>query len=1511
MPLSAGAADKFGNRYEGRWTVYQMTEVMAERADSLCLEPPGDEGQGIEFWVCNDGARESHQVKRQHGSDGRWTLSSLNERGVLSAFQNRLLADPTATVVFVSTHAVRHLDELTDRARRAAGAQEFDREFLKSTELRASFDQLRSYWENCSLAEAFERIKRVRVRTFDEDSLQTIVESQVEILVDGQPASLVAAALFQFALDQVHHELTAVDIWRHLETQGCRRRDWNKDPRVLAAVEKQNRRYTSLLRDEAIGQSLFARTEATVAVEKLVSATSRQSVALIGEAGIGKSSVTPEVLEQLTQLGWPVLAFRIDHMESASTPEQVGENLGLPGSPANVLAAISHGREAALFIDQLDAVSLASGRRPAFFECINEVIKQALSHPNLHLVLGCRKFDVENDPRFRRLFAQPGIETVTVKGLSAAEVREQVAQLGLDQERLTPGQLDLLSVPLHLSLLAEVAEVGDVQALTFASAKDLYDKFWTRKQDLVSARLEREVEWSKVIDKLCDYMNEHQVLAVPENVMDDHHSRDARAMVSEHVLRFDEAKYSFFHESFFDYAFARRFASRKVRLLPFLLADEQHLFRRAQVRQILLHEREADRSVYLHDFSATLLDERVRFHLKNAIFALLVGIEEPTTDEWDVLATAIHDTSHQLYAEVWNLLYHSPAWFQLVDSLGLIKQWLSDDDAPERINLAVNVLRGMQRLLPDRVAELVEPRIGLSLEWNKRIAWLIQWSDMSLGSQFQQFIVRAIDSGIIDDVRGPIVMNSDFWDLSHNLPEKNPARAVEIISHFYQRCIEQALQNGGSEATTRHIIDSFFNTARNGHEDYFLKTATGAPKEFVAEILPVMLRVMELTVQRREGASPPWSDAVWFFRQYNEIFGSRDALLEGMVQALMLVAFKHPQEFAAHAANLSASEFETAHFLLIRGYAGNPARFADEAALYLCAQPERLRIGYSSDQHWSARLLIQKISPHCSPTILVQLEDLLLNYYPPWELRPDRRITRGHAQFTLLEGIAPDYRSERVLSRIEELKRKFQKETVAEPIGMVAGVVGSPISDEAARKMSDEQWLRAIDQYDNDGLETKLGSEGFVGGATELSRVLEAQAKQDPRRFATLACRFPDETNLNYFEAVLRGVADGGLDLSLATQLLVHCHALPTQPAGRSIAWLIARLAELPFPDAILKIAAFYATDDPDPNQELWSTEASSGQAFFGGSIDMAAINSTRGAAADAVGRLIAFDPSRLQTLLPTVEHLVADDSIAVRAATARVLLAVVRPDRDLAVQLFLTLCQTEDILLSTEGVFLFMKANLTTHFQELTPVLTRMIAATDEATNTAGARLACMAALFNKEAQAAAEACLKGNEAHRKGAAQVFAANLGQARFRRFCEQHLVRLFNDPASTVRSDTAICFAAVTQQLSDYSDLISSFVTSEAFLTDHRSLFQALDETPCQLPDTTCAASERFFEIAGMAAADISTHAAAESYIVSKLVIRTYAQNNSVAIKTRCLNLIDRIVRTQAIGLNEAIADYER
>ena len=71
MPLPGGPADKFGNSYEGLWTVNSMVEIMSGHALSIRIEPLGPEGEGMEFWLQERvDKREYHQVKRQYGKDG-------------------------------------------------------------------------------------------------------------------------------------------------------------------------------------------------------------------------------------------------------------------------------------------------------------------------------------------------------------------------------------------------------------------------------------------------------------------------------------------------------------------------------------------------------------------------------------------------------------------------------------------------------------------------------------------------------------------------------------------------------------------------------------------------------------------------------------------------------------------------------------------------------------------------------------------------------------------------------------------------------------------------------------------------------------------------------------------------------------------------------------------------------------------------------------------------------------------------------------------------------------------------------------------------------------------------------------------------------------------------------------------------------------------------------------------------------------------------------------------------
>jgi hypothetical protein len=67
---------------------------------------------------------------------------------------------------------------------------------------------------------------------------------------------------------------------------------------------------------------------------------------------------------------------------------------------------------------------------------------------------------------------------------------------------------------------------------------------------------------------------DRQTLSVPIEILDeDELIEDANVLVSEHVLARDGGRIAFFHETFFDYAFARQWVSRSESLTDFLLRE--------------------------------------------------------------------------------------------------------------------------------------------------------------------------------------------------------------------------------------------------------------------------------------------------------------------------------------------------------------------------------------------------------------------------------------------------------------------------------------------------------------------------------------------------------------------------------------------------------------------------------------------------------------------------------------------------------------------------------------------------------------------------------------------------------------------------------------------------------------------------------------------------------------------------------------------------------------------------
>src|SRR5262249_8018789 len=115
-----------GNEFERLWAVRHLIELIAGMATTFRLEPLGDDECGREFWVGRpDGTREAHQCKRENASVGKWSVSGLHARGVITPAKSQLGRDPSHRFFFASGDKAGPLADLCERVERCEHPAEF------------------------------------------------------------------------------------------------------------------------------------------------------------------------------------------------------------------------------------------------------------------------------------------------------------------------------------------------------------------------------------------------------------------------------------------------------------------------------------------------------------------------------------------------------------------------------------------------------------------------------------------------------------------------------------------------------------------------------------------------------------------------------------------------------------------------------------------------------------------------------------------------------------------------------------------------------------------------------------------------------------------------------------------------------------------------------------------------------------------------------------------------------------------------------------------------------------------------------------------------------------------------------------------------------------------------------------------------------------------------------------------------------------------------------------------
>jgi len=521
MPLAGGPSDKLGNRYEGWWTVSRILIILGAEADSIRIEDPGEDS--AEFYLEINGKKEYHQAKR-NSPLGSWTISALgsSKAGVLKPIKEKLSNDAT-TFVFVSGSESRELQELSDRAKDAESYEEFTMKFLQSKARLKNFTTLRGAWDDVGPEVAYELLQRLTLRTIDERSLVESTKNHSRALFFERPET-VLAELRSIVLDSVHRTLTRDDLIASLKDAGIHLRRIQNPQDVPSIVRQVTDGYLMSVRRKLIGGTLIRRDPVESLCEKVLASTESMEIAIVGKAGGGKTGSIIQMTERFTEGGVAVLALRLDRIDSVCNSKQLGEKLGLEESPALILSSLAATGPTALVIDQLDALSMVSGRgTEAFYEAIEQVLGEVRGlrtrHP-VHVVVACRSFDWSNDTRFRSMLRNC-YEKIDSPDFTVDEVKQVLSERNFDVCVFEVRQTKLLCLPRNLSLFLE-SHVGSEMDFNFLTEKDLFDQYWDEKRREINSRLRPYPDgWAMVIQKIVQIMSESEQLFSPKEKLDD------------------------------------------------------------------------------------------------------------------------------------------------------------------------------------------------------------------------------------------------------------------------------------------------------------------------------------------------------------------------------------------------------------------------------------------------------------------------------------------------------------------------------------------------------------------------------------------------------------------------------------------------------------------------------------------------------------------------------------------------------------------------------------------------------------------------------------------------------------------------------------------------------------------------------------------------------------------------------------------------------------------------------
>lgn len=1481
---SGGYSDKKGNQYELIWAVeYALKCIQDERRSITYEELDPDLAEGSEFtYVDEHDSTHVFQVKRQKDTSDKWTIDSLERKRIFKAARSHVAAK--RQYHFGSMISCTKLRELSNRARESDNFNSFVQYVSANQESMREFEKLAELESLGSREEVWKVLQGMHFAVMDEGEYKKIVITLAEAMLDGAEGSVLFSAIGSVLLDNLRKRLTKNELLDLLAQKEIFVPEDKAKQTARDKVRDATARWQRSVQRELLDPEIL-RDETTELINQLDSI--RLSF-IVGVAGSGKSAVVNQLVEKLQSQNAEVLAFRLDRCADFNSTKKLGKRLELPKSPVASLQRAANERDAVLVIDQLDAISLMSGRLPNSYDAVADLIDEAMAL-DIRVIVVCRLFDFENDHRIRKINGEWKAQHVTVGDLSDDAVADAVTEMGGDIARLTAKQRELLKLPLHLVLFKEIIDQPD--AYSFTTPISLFNAFWDRKRKFCK-KDHPELRFNDTLELIAKTMSNKQVLSIAKGELDCHdHINDAEILASENLLVIDNQRVSFFHEAFFDYVFARQWLSDEQNLVEFLCSQEQGLFRRAQVRQILemlLAEEDFER--FYEEIEELLLEKKIRFHIKEIAIIIFGNIGSPNDEDFD-LALRINKKEPEIGQHLWRKLIRSN-WFKLLYEKGVIQEWLDDD--PGLQQLAYLSLNNAVDDHDEIVAKLLTERCNIPKN-SEQILRFLSWAEIYKSRPLFEILLDLAQSSDLS------LDDKELWISFISLAEHKPRWMIELLTVCLKNTLNIRVDN-------KIVAFSSYNNDFNRSIKQLSKLE---PKLFVEAIIPYLLDAMYRTEKTSALHDKLLSDAHFDYLSppSERINNVGIALYNGAIYALTKLALTKPQEIESFLHVLGSNNHSAAQMLLFHTFIANPKYFATWAAKLILEGGDRLKSGYLSDPYWVSCEVVRAIAPYVSDgdydLLEGKLRDLSISY--EWKLYKSRYkdeqlygYTPGRIAFKFLSALDCGRLSPLGIRRLAEYKRKFSSKVLSSPEAITVDVVGPPISLKAAGKMSNQQWLRAIQKYHDERVRP-----GLVGGAHELATLLKQSTIDNPLRFAGLAMNMTSKMNPVYPDAILWGFSEASIPDNAKPVVFAairHIASLRSSECDEHLGRSLQHLAEdIPL-DLVEKVI----------DRTLYSFRSksdSSNNTSPNHDLEYEGNNTTRRSLAYSLANLLSHDKDGTRTAKVT-PHLVkwaSDPVLGVRTCVAHIIGACLQHEPVIAYEAFEQLIVTDDILLAAKSVQDLILSIGDSVPEKIDPIIDRMLKSKESKVREAGGRIAVFAACCWNRPQLM-ECILAGDINIRKGAAVACIEMIDGAEDSECVLDILRILIYDKDDEVRKKVGeIAEVFNGHELCLPVDFLRELIKSPTYIHVIPQLLIYLEKVTDKVDDLIDLALHRFIDINGNDIANIQTR----SYRILDLVIRGLAQAKNKKRISALLDILDRLVEMNVYGINEKIERIER